>query len=1204
MATQVNPKATKTRTKSAQSAKIKDYVDRQVEKTRRQVKTTDLIAGLIGLVVLVIGFFLAAALIDGWIWTFTNTARLVGLCALIALIAIYSLVYIVPLLFRRINPEYAAKMIEDSTPTFKNSLLNYLRLGKKPKEVKSAVYDAVGRQAATHLSKAPSDSTVDRSVLIRTGLVLVAVVIAAIGYKVLSPKDPMQTVYRLLWPGSKISKPAVVQILDVEPGDTQVFFGDQLNVTARVRGKHESSDVRILFSTDDGQRIDVPIVMTGDDSGMRYSGIISTGSSGIQQSLKYKVVARDGISPEYRVAVRTNPTIAVKKVDIVPPKYTRLPSRTIEGRGDIEAPEDSLATVHATANMPIKSAYLELLRETNDEDNPYRVLGQPKEMEVQDRQASTRVQVSMNDQRTAPRYSHYRIRFESKDGARNKTPNVYPIRVTPDLAPEITIVNPKSPAATAENRKMAIDIEANDLDYEISKIEIRLNQAGRTLVPEVSRLKLKKDENGQFVTARYYFDPSWFGLKQGDTVSFKALATDNRVHSGRAAGNQTLSEELKIVINPVEEGKDPNEKKKNEEPQEKNNSEDPKEKNSDSADSAENEQDQKNENGSDSDDQETGDEGEDGEQENDTDDGEDQESDAGEDSEEKGDEGDQTGERESSETGTEQEAGNEDDGAREDGSEDGSDNKSDGGEGSETPNEQSDGSEDNQPAESEKQDDGGGSEDNSVGETGADGAQSESPETSDDAGNGGSQDGTGEEDLGDNGSGGGEESDGSSEHQSGEGGENESDGTADGDGRRDASLSEGEEEPLDENASEGEQVEKLKEYFDKEQKAGGQKSGNAGDPSNPEQESSGEPAASDQGERTDEPSQGKGDGEIEDSDPNSKSDPNSESSTDPNSDSKLKESADSKEQQSEDSEQNNPERQPEGAEGGNESSKGGGGESGPPEDSDASEEKSGGGGGAESQDSGEESSDSGSGGGAGGSEGNDEKKDKKDDNAEKGDQGDQGDRGDRESEKQDSPEGGGEGEDGGDDQSSGESASGDGGAEAAAGQGAPNPSGESTQGNGQASGSAVSSAASSTKAAAQSGGVDLGKQKENIEHAKKATDLILNRLREQQYNPDPKLLEQMNWSADDLRRFVKRWEQLKAESKSNDKGKQDYLNALESLGTSPRTPESRRIRRDNLDQLHGLSEDSAVSRPPAKFEDKFKSFLRERNRAKKRTRQK
>ena len=405
MASEITSNTQPVSASARQAAKVKSYVNHQLEKTRKQVKTVDLIAGGLVLIAYVVGFLMIAALIDAWVWTLPVWARWVCLFLLIGGCVAYTLMAIVPLLLKRINPDYAARMIEDAKPTFKNSLLNYVSLRKKPEAIKPAVFDAVSRQAAANLATVPEDATVDRSKLIRLGFVLVGLTLFAVGYKMLSPKDPLQTFARIVSPGGKIAKPAVVNILDVDPGDAKVFFGEELHVSAKVRGSHDPEDVRLIYSTLDGQHVEQTVFMQPDSASNQYSIDLSMAGGGIQQSLKYRIVARDGVSPEYEVTVQPNPSITIESIVLTPPDYTKMRQRTLAGPGPIDAVEGTKVQVQAIANLPIQLAYIELLNEVVDPNRPateiaydarYRVATTPIEMKSDGETATGNFQITLN----------------------------------------------------------------------------------------------------------------------------------------------------------------------------------------------------------------------------------------------------------------------------------------------------------------------------------------------------------------------------------------------------------------------------------------------------------------------------------------------------------------------------------------------------------------------------------------------------------------------------------------------------------------------------------------------------------------------------------------------------------------------------------------------------------------------------------------
>src|SRR5207237_8374196 len=136
--------------------------------------------------------FLFAALVDHFLGL-----GLVGRYVAFAVLAAGSLWHLVfqvgPLLVRAINPAFAARTIEEATPTLKNSLINFLLLKQDRSRIREIVYQAVERQAAADIAAVPVEATVDRSRLIHAGYVLCGIMAVIAAYKILSPKDPFQT---------------------------------------------------------------------------------------------------------------------------------------------------------------------------------------------------------------------------------------------------------------------------------------------------------------------------------------------------------------------------------------------------------------------------------------------------------------------------------------------------------------------------------------------------------------------------------------------------------------------------------------------------------------------------------------------------------------------------------------------------------------------------------------------------------------------------------------------------------------------------------------------------------------------------------------------------------------------------------------------------------------------------------------------------
>ena len=165
-----------------------DYVDQQISKTRTNVRLVELSTSLILLVAGVVGYLLALVLVDHWVAGLSVLARVGALLVLVIGAVTFFATRVVPALIHSINPVYAAHVIEQSDPSFKNSLVNLLLLRDEKKKVRQSVYSAVEKRAAKDLSEIKVDSAVDMTSVIRAGYVLVAVMVAACLYKFVSPK--------------------------------------------------------------------------------------------------------------------------------------------------------------------------------------------------------------------------------------------------------------------------------------------------------------------------------------------------------------------------------------------------------------------------------------------------------------------------------------------------------------------------------------------------------------------------------------------------------------------------------------------------------------------------------------------------------------------------------------------------------------------------------------------------------------------------------------------------------------------------------------------------------------------------------------------------------------------------------------------------------------------------------------------------------
>lgn len=118
-----------------------------------------------------------------------------------------------------------------------------------------------------------------------------------------------------------------------------------------------------------------------------------------------------------------------------------------------------------------------------------------------------------------------------------------------------------------------------------------------------------------------------------------------------------------------------------------------------------------------------------------------------------------------------------------------------------------------------------------------------------------------------------------------------------------------------------------------------------------------------------------------------------------------------------------------------------------------------------------------------------------------------------------------------------------------------------------------------------------------VDYARSATDLVLEKLEQEQDRPtDPALLDRLNWTEEQLREFLQRWKAMKdAAREGNPADQQRYRDALRSLGLRRQGQNPDRVR-GATDELQGLGEDGGVNRPPAELAPEFNAFMKSRSR--------
>ena len=511
------------------------------------MKWWEIASGLVTLAVAVLAYLLAAAVIDHWVLPqgLGLGGRILLWGGLLIGCGWYFGRHVLPLLLHPINPVFAAYTIEQSRPSFKtpSSIFSFSavsRIGSNATIWPSGSLKALrcGRRQSCRTRRS---TAVDRSRVIRLGYVLAILVGLCLVYAMVSPKSPMASFRRVIWPWSDVAAPTRASITSVKPGDTTAYQGDTLTVSAEVHGIKPDEPVTLYYTTDDGQDVDQAIPMTVPEKEYRYQCELPAGKIGLQQGLEYYLVAGDFVTQRFRVEVQIPPTISVESITCEYPEYTGLAPRTVKHQGDIRgAIEGTRATIRATANEEIKRAFIEF-----DADPRHRV-----PMTVKGTSAVGRLTLKMKDDHTEPEHSIYQLRFTDVQKRDDRQPIPYHIDMIPDLKPEVHFVDlPPIKVKLPVNGNLALKVHAEDPDFGLRRVAVCAERENKSLPirPLLNVPRPQKAHKGPFEQA-YPFEPAKLGLKVGDHVNCWAEAFDNKEDERGPAPNHAETEKLSITI--------------------------------------------------------------------------------------------------------------------------------------------------------------------------------------------------------------------------------------------------------------------------------------------------------------------------------------------------------------------------------------------------------------------------------------------------------------------------------------------------------------------------------------------------------------------------------------------------------------------------------------------------------------------------------
>ena len=542
----------------SRTAAIGQSLSDYLQKTARLIKAVDLGIAILRFVIAVCCFLMVGILIDHWVWPLNVSMRFAIWFALLGASTWWMITRVVPIAVRTIHPAYAAKRIEHVLPELKNSLINWLQLSDESSETPRGVLAAVGRHATTQLKDHDAGNLVDHAGPIRLAAYFVGIMVVFAVYLALAPKSGFDSLQRLLIPWKSLASPSRVVILEVTPGNATVTQGTSLPVHVQLRGLHKDETASLRYETLDGQLVDQRVPMEAEIEGLSYRTEFGKTFGGIQQALRYWVVAGDAEKGPFQVQVQSVPLLVVDRVEYVYPAYMKLKNRTVRDDGRIEAPEGTLVTIHGSANQPMVKSHIEF--NPVMEDGRFVRASSLLDIEVAQKDVQGKWYLQLDDKRTNPTIGTYRVVAKNAIGESNLEPVIHPMKVLADLAPEIRIpTDHPTPWSIPGESVTQIPVRTVDPDFGLTKITVSALRDGRSIF-EATLLESADGIEGP-VEKIAELKPSDWELRPGDQFELVFEARDNRHRPGTSDLDPNITKTRPILMTvaapPKEEPQNP-----------------------------------------------------------------------------------------------------------------------------------------------------------------------------------------------------------------------------------------------------------------------------------------------------------------------------------------------------------------------------------------------------------------------------------------------------------------------------------------------------------------------------------------------------------------------------------------------------------------------------------------------------------------------
>ncbi len=290
-------------------------------------------------------------------------------------------------------------------------------------------------------------------------------------------------------------------VFHVEPGDTQVIYGQPLDVRATVEGPPVER-LNLVLETDGLSEEVLPMFA---ESGGSWRATVAN----VTTPVRYHVRSHAGRSAKFTVRVITVPRLEAIRFRVTPPAYTNRPP--YEGplpKGGLAGLVGTRVEVWATSNRPLAAGTIRFTPPGTD----------PIALASVSAGAS---EVTGSFEIRTP--GQIQLKITDLDGQESTDAFTAPVSVLTDERPIVRLIEPRDVSIATPTATIPVSIAAED-DYGVARVQLFRSLNDSRALPLDVAIKLPPPTRvGEVV----YLPLASYGLEPGDEIKLFARAEDN-----------------------------------------------------------------------------------------------------------------------------------------------------------------------------------------------------------------------------------------------------------------------------------------------------------------------------------------------------------------------------------------------------------------------------------------------------------------------------------------------------------------------------------------------------------------------------------------------------------------------------------------------------------------------------------------------------